>query len=145
MSIRDTLWELKKSLPFFKQKELMKKMQLLEERLEILHYMILTAADHNMKDQQIVCEISLAEHCNLNCYGCDHFAPLAKPEFADLEESRRDLTRLAELFGHRITAGLSKFQDWNCHQRNPASKAAGRVLAGVQEIQYCPTAYKIPH
>lgn len=103
MSIRDTLWELKKSLPFFKQKELMKKMQLLEERLEILHYMILTAADHNMKDQQIVCEISLAEHCNLNCYGCDHFAPLAKPEFADLEESRRDLTRLAELFGHRIT------------------------------------------
>ena len=45
-------------------------------------------------------EVQLAEHCNLNCKGCDHFSPIAKPEFLDLEEYERDLSRLAELFDH---------------------------------------------
>lgn len=43
-------------------------------------------------------EVQLAEHCNLNCRGCTHFAPLAEKEFLDVEEYRRDCERLGELF-----------------------------------------------
>ena len=46
--------------------------------------------------------IALAEHCNLNCAGCDHFSPLAKPQFANFEETERDFTRLAELFEDNV-------------------------------------------
>ena len=46
-------------------------------------------------------EIALAEHCNLNCAGCDHFSPLAKPEFANYEEVERDFSRLSSLFHGR--------------------------------------------
>lgn len=45
-------------------------------------------------------EVQLAEQCNLNCKGCTHYAPVAEPEFLDLEEYGRDLARLAELFDH---------------------------------------------
>lgn len=43
-------------------------------------------------------EVSLAEHCNLNCAGCNHFSPLAELEFADYEETARDFARLSSLF-----------------------------------------------
>lgn len=43
-------------------------------------------------------EVALAEHCNLKCAGCDHFSPVAEPEFADIEEFTRDCERLSELF-----------------------------------------------
>ena len=45
-------------------------------------------------------EVQLAEQCNLNCKGCTHYAPIAEPEFLDLDEYGRDLARLAELFDH---------------------------------------------
>lgn len=46
-------------------------------------------------------EVCLVDHCNLNCAGCDHFSPLAEPEFADYESTERDLARLSSLFhGH---------------------------------------------
>ena len=41
--------------------------------------------------------ISLVEHCNLNCWGCDHYAPLAEKNFLDVEEFEKDIKRLAEL------------------------------------------------
>lgn len=47
-------------------------------------------------------EVQLAEHCNLNCRGCTHYAPLAKPEFLDVEEYGRDIARLADLFDHEV-------------------------------------------
>lgn len=42
-------------------------------------------------------EINLTSHCNLNCQMCDHFSPIAKKEFADIDIVSRDLKRLAEL------------------------------------------------
>ena len=57
-------------------------------------------------DMKII--VGLVEHCNLNCAGCDHFSPLAKPQFADFEEMERDFTRLAELFHDR--PGVLSFQ-----------------------------------
>lgn len=46
--------------------------------------------------------VELAEHCNLNCAGCDHFSPLTEPKLVDVGELTRDFKRLAELFGGRI-------------------------------------------
>ena len=46
-------------------------------------------------------EVALAEHCNLNCVGCNHFSPLVSSSFANLEEFTRDFKRMAHLFGER--------------------------------------------
>jgi len=44
---------------------------------------------------------AVTQHCDLNCAGCCRFAPLAEPEYADVEETERDFKRLSELFGGR--------------------------------------------
>jgi MoaA/NifB/PqqE/SkfB family radical SAM enzyme len=44
-----------------------------------------------------VIEFHLAEHCNLNCAGCDHFSPLALEEYADVDIVNKDMERLAFL------------------------------------------------
>ena len=43
-------------------------------------------------------EVSLVEHCNLNCQCCNHFSPLSPEKFLDLEIYERDLKRLSELY-----------------------------------------------
>lgn len=45
-------------------------------------------------------EFHLADHCNLNCAGCFHYAPFAERRLADIESLRRDFARLADLFGN---------------------------------------------
>lgn len=45
-------------------------------------------------------EFHLADHCNLNCAGCLHYAPFADKRFADLNDLKRDFTRLAILFAN---------------------------------------------
>lgn len=45
----------------------------------------------------------LVDHCNLNCIGCDHFAPLSDPWYADLHHTESDLIRLRELFSERCS------------------------------------------
>jgi MoaA/NifB/PqqE/SkfB family radical SAM enzyme len=44
-----------------------------------------------------VIEFQLAEHCNLNCAGCDHFSPLAEEEYADISVVEKDMVRLSAL------------------------------------------------
>lgn len=101
MPIKDTLWRVKESLPLIGRGGTRRRLQTIEEQLGELKWLIRTATEHNTRNTEINCEISLVQHCNLNCCGCDHFAPLAGPEFADIEETERDVTRLAELFhGH---------------------------------------------
>lgn len=43
-------------------------------------------------------EFHLADHCNLNCAGCTHFAPYASKRFAEIKQVERDFTRLKMLF-----------------------------------------------
>jgi len=43
-------------------------------------------------------ELHLADHCNLNCKGCSHFAPIADKRFTDLREYERDMKQLQRLF-----------------------------------------------
>lgn len=46
-----------------------------------------------------ILETHLVDHCNLNCKGCSHFAPLVNGEvFTDIDIFKRDFTRLRSLF-----------------------------------------------
>lgn len=49
-------------------------------------------------------EVHVVDHCNLNCKGCDNFSCLAEESYADLEIFRRDLTRIKDLFGNRVSS-----------------------------------------
>ena len=40
----------------------------------------------------------IVHHCNLNCKGCDHCAPLAEKEFVSIETYRNDLIQLSKVF-----------------------------------------------
>ncbi len=43
-------------------------------------------------------EVHLVDHCNLECKGCDRFATMCEPAFADLTEFTEDMARMAGLF-----------------------------------------------
>lgn len=45
-------------------------------------------------------EFHLADHCNLNCAGCLHYAPFADTHFADINALRRDFNRLKTIFSN---------------------------------------------
>ncbi|TLD85767.1 4Fe-4S cluster-binding domain-containing protein [Helicobacter sp. MIT 05-5294] len=42
-------------------------------------------------------EIHLAEHCNLNCFSCNHFSQLAPKGFPDILQFKQDMERLSNL------------------------------------------------
>ena len=46
-------------------------------------------------------ELSVADHCNLNCKGCAFFSNIVDEEsFFKLDQFKSDISRLAELFGN---------------------------------------------
>lgn len=47
---------------------------------------------------EIIFEIDLASHCNLNCKCCSQFSPISKKEFLDVRQMERDFARMGELF-----------------------------------------------
>jgi len=47
-------------------------------------------------------QIHPADHCNLSCRGCNTFSPIVKECFADIENIKKDLTRLSNLAGGEI-------------------------------------------
>lgn len=53
-------------------------------------------------------EVNLADHCNLNCRCCDHFAPIADKYCLPIEEFEKDMERLANLMDGHI--GIFKIQ-----------------------------------
>ena len=46
--------------------------------------------------------VHIVEHCNLKCQSCDHFAPLAEKEFADINVFENDFARLSELLNAKV-------------------------------------------
>ena len=46
-------------------------------------------------------EIALSEHCNLNCYSCNHFSQFAEEEYCDIIQFEKDINRL-----YLLTNGL---------------------------------------
>lgn len=55
-----------------------------------------------LKNPFLSVEVHLADHCNLNCKGCDHFSPIADPGFPKLDIFERDLKRLKVLFSNDL-------------------------------------------
>ena len=47
-------------------------------------------------------DFSVTCHCNLNCRGCAHYAPIAEKEFMDTTVFQRDVKRLSELSNGNI-------------------------------------------
>lgn len=43
--------------------------------------------------------MSIVDHCNLRCKGCDHFAAIAQKRFVSFDDVSRDAARMSELFG----------------------------------------------
>ena len=55
-----------------------------------------------LKRRQFDFEISVVDHCNLNCQCCNHFSPIADRFFLDEEVLQKDLVRLAELLENDV-------------------------------------------
>ena len=47
-------------------------------------------------------EVSLADHCNLDCQMCDHYSQLSEERFLDLEAFERDITQMAKIFKNQM-------------------------------------------
>lgn len=42
--------------------------------------------------------VHLTDHCNLNCRGCTHFSNIAEPNFADVDEFKKEFEQLTHIF-----------------------------------------------
>jgi hypothetical protein len=69
---------------------------------EVLFFYIRASAWKRLKPRKILrFETDVVSHCNLNCVGCNHFSPLCKEEFVDVDSLARDFARLSELTRRR--------------------------------------------
>ena len=86
---------------FKKTKELLRK----EEHIIFLEIdnSIMTLLQRQLtprKPSEFCFEVNISDHCNLNCRMCTHFSPISKKEFYNLEQYKKDITRLGVLFDH---------------------------------------------
>lgn len=73
---------------------------------EVLFFYIRSSALKRLRPRKILrFETDVVSHCNLNCKGCNHFSPLCKEEFVDVNGLARDFARLSELT-HRRTENI---------------------------------------
>lgn len=56
----------------------------------------------DIKDKAVITklEFHVCDHCNLNCRGCSHFAPIYNETYADLMQFKKDVERLSGLFSN---------------------------------------------
>jgi molybdenum cofactor biosynthesis enzyme MoaA len=48
-------------------------------------------------------EVSVCDHCNLNCVCCEHFSPIADETYLDIEKYEKDCRHLSELVNGEIS------------------------------------------
>ncbi|MDR0527310.1 MAG: radical SAM protein [Spirochaetaceae bacterium] len=72
------------------------------KRRMILNYMRKQAVGRRKVKTALGFEVSVCDHCNLNCVSCEHFSPIADETFLDIEQYEKDCKRLSELFGGEI-------------------------------------------
>lgn len=70
-------------------------------RPEEISKILMTA--RRLPHQKLKFAVDLAEHCNLNCRGCDHFAPLAEECITQVNEYESDIKRLSILLGNNVS------------------------------------------
>jgi MoaA/NifB/PqqE/SkfB family radical SAM enzyme len=56
----------------------------------------------NRKRELLRFDVHIAEHCNLNCKGCEHFSPLAPKTFIETKKYESDCKQLAVLIGEKV-------------------------------------------
>lgn len=54
--------------------------------------------------RQLLFDVHVVEHCNLNCKSCSHYSPLAEEEYLDINSYKNDCERLSELFHGEMSA-----------------------------------------
>ena len=77
------------------------KVVLLRRKLKPL-WRRLTKKNLQKKKTIPILHIHLADHCNLNCRGCDNFSPLSPKVFAEYSTVEKDLERISYLGGSRV-------------------------------------------
>lgn len=65
-----------------------------EERQRELHNRVTRKNNYHI-------ECNIDKHCNLNCKGCDHFAPVAEPELLSPEAFARDMAEIHRLYADK--------------------------------------------
>jgi MoaA/NifB/PqqE/SkfB family radical SAM enzyme len=53
-------------------------------------------------DELMAFEISLADHCNLDCQMCDHYSQLSEKYFVDINRFEKDMVRMGQICNHKI-------------------------------------------
>lgn len=56
-----------------------------------------------IKQKKLSFSYHLADHCNLNCKGCDNFSPIAPERYTDIGVFERDLRRIKEIMQDNIS------------------------------------------
>jgi MoaA/NifB/PqqE/SkfB family radical SAM enzyme len=64
----------------------------------------MNAKKHHALLTSLTMGVYAAEHCNLNCKCCTAFSPVAEETFLDIESYKKDMEKLAELTGNRLSS-----------------------------------------
>ena len=72
------------------------------KRRLILAYMRKQAVERRKVKNTLSFEVSICDHCNLNCVGCEHFSSVACEAYLDVEQYEKDCCRLSELTGGEV-------------------------------------------
>jgi organic radical activating enzyme len=72
------------------------------EYSSLYKFIYLTAAkvhskERNRRKEKLAFQTDVVEGCNLNCAGCNQFAPLREKKFLDISSFEKDIKRIAEL------------------------------------------------
>jgi len=54
---------------------------------------------NKLEKQEVIntIKIQIVDHCNLNCAGCDHFSPIAKEWYENIENFKNDIKRIVKI------------------------------------------------
>ncbi|MDR1933298.1 MAG: 4Fe-4S cluster-binding domain-containing protein [Spirochaetales bacterium] len=82
---------------FIKEKILPRKLLVKIQLYRYLHKIQKTAPEKLKARRLLKFDIHVADHCNLNCRGCEHFSCIAEEKFLDPDTFDRDCARISEL------------------------------------------------
>ena len=57
----------------------------------------LQSIKRNKRKKNLVFQVNITEGCNLDCLGCNAYAPLREKKFLDINSFEKDISRIAEL------------------------------------------------
>ena len=69
----------------------------------IFNYMRKQAVERRNAKTKLGFEVSVCDHCNLNCVCCEHFSPVADETYLDIVQYEKDCARLSDLTGGEIS------------------------------------------